>query len=53
MSRRNCERINAVKIVKVYDHYGERTVNGYSLNKTLGRAQDSRANGAWLSKLTE
>ena len=24
-----------------------------SLNKTLGRAQDPRANGAWLSKLTE
>ena len=23
------------------------------LNKTLGRAQDPRANGAWLSKLTE
>ena len=22
-------------------------------NKTLGRAQDPRANGAWLSKLTE
>ena len=25
----------------------------YSDNKTLGRAQDLRANGAWLSKLTE
>ena len=24
-----------------------------SSNKTLGRAQDPRANGAWLSKLTE
>ena len=24
-----------------------------SNNKTLGRAQDPRANGAWLSKLTE
>ena len=23
------------------------------VNKTLGRAQDPRANGAWLSKLTE
>ena len=23
------------------------------LNKTLGRTQDPRANGAWLSKLTE
>ena len=22
-------------------------------NKTLGRARDPRANGAWLSKLTE
>ena len=25
----------------------------YSKNKTLGRALDLRANGAWLSKLTE
>ena len=23
------------------------------LNKTLGRARDPRANGAWLNKLTE
>ena len=23
------------------------------INKTLGRARDPRANGAWLSKLTE
>ena len=23
------------------------------VNKTLGRAQDPQANGAWLSKLTE
>ena len=27
-------------------------INTYN-NKTLGRAQDPRANGAWLSKLTE
>ena len=27
--------------------------NSFLLNKTLGRAQDPRANGAWLSKLTE
>ena len=26
---------------------------GTIINKTLGRAQDLRANGAWLSKLTE
>ena len=26
---------------------------GHSNNKTLGRAQDPHANGAWLSKLTE
>ena len=25
----------------------------YFYNKTLGRAQDPHANGAWLSKLTE
>ena len=24
-----------------------------SINKTFGRARDPRANGAWLSKLTE
>ena len=24
-----------------------------NINKTLGRAQDPRANGAWLSKVTE
>ena len=30
------------------------TVKGHCIhNKTLGRAQDPRANGAWLSKLTE
>ena len=27
-----------------------RTIN-YTVNKTLGRARDPRANGAWLSKL--
>ena len=27
-------------------------LNDYN-NKTLGRARDPRANGAWLSKLTE
>ena len=29
--------------------FGQETI----INKTLGRAQDPRANGAWLSKLTE
>ena len=28
-------------------------LTNYQTNKTLGRAQDPRANGAWLSKLTE
>ena len=29
MSHRNCECINAVKMVKVYNRYSEKTVNGY------------------------
>ena len=32
---------------------GSRDETMYLLNKTLGRAQDPHANGAWLSKLTE
>ena len=35
MSRRNCEHINAVKTVKVYNRYGEKTVNGYGF-KNVG-----------------
>ena len=31
----------------------KRSIMSYKLNKTLGRAWDPRANGAWLSKLTE
>ena len=31
----------------------KKTVWKLTNNKTLGRAQDPRANGAWLSKLTE
>ena len=30
-----------------------RVTASYVLNKTLGRALDPRANGTWLSKLTE
>ena len=30
-----------------------RCMTGTLNNKTLGRARDPRANGAWLSKLTE
>ena len=36
MTSKNCERIKAVKQVKVYNCYGEKTVNGYFL-KTLVR----------------
>ena len=35
MPRRNCERINAVKTVKVYNRYGEKMVNGYGF-KNVG-----------------
>ena len=40
------------------DDFMQKTVNctwvlDYFNNKTFGRAQDPRANGAWLSKLTE
>ena len=35
MLRRNCERINAVKTVKVYNRYGEKMVNGYGF-KNVG-----------------
>ena len=35
MPRRNCECISAVKTVKVYNRYGEKTVNGYSF-KNVG-----------------
>ena len=36
MSCRICDRINAVKTVKVYNRYGEKTINGYDF-KTLVR----------------
>ena len=34
-------------------HYGSLRPSKCIKNKTLGRARDPRANGAWLSKLTE
>ena len=33
MTSRNCERKNTVKTVKMYNRYGEITVNGYGLKK--------------------
>ena len=38
MTRKNCERINAVKTVKVYNRYGEKMVNSYSF-KNVGTAR--------------
>ena len=38
MTRKNCERINAVKMVKVYNRYGEETVNGYGF-KNVGSSR--------------
>ena len=35
MSHRNCERINTMEKVKVYNRYGEKTVNGYGF-KNVG-----------------
>ena len=35
------------------EHKLPRVVAIKGTNKTLGRAQDPRANGAWLNKLTE
>ena len=35
MTRNNCECINAVKMVKVYNRYGEKTVNYYGF-KNIG-----------------
>ena len=41
MPRRNCERINAVKTVKVYNQYGEKKkVNGYGF-KSVGALKDN------------
>ena len=35
MPHRNCERINAVKMMKVYNRYGKKKVNGYGFKNNL------------------
>ena len=49
------ERRKVFKIPQECDigHNNVEVVRAFDFNKTLGRALDPRANGTWLSKLTE